>query len=136
MGWLWALWWKQLMKIEEKDFTTLVDIAKRQIAEGDVRMLVGKTLYTLYAALPPTWRVKSETDVKRHFHLFMQMLGANVQAEEGTAFGYADAIVETKKAVYVFVKITTNMLWYLILSSLKRLAVGMLMKMIIYIIKI
>ena len=32
----------------------------------------------------------------------MKMLGANIQAEEASAFGYADAIVETKKAVYVF----------------------------------
>ena len=97
-----SLWWKQLMKIEERDFVALVDVAKRQIAEGDVRMLVGKTLYSLYAALPPTWRVKCEADAKRYFQLFMKMLGANVQAEEASAFGYADAIVETKKAVYVF----------------------------------
>ena len=97
-----ALWWKQLMKIEERDFTALVDVAKRQLAEGDVRMLVGKTLYSLYASLPPTWRVKSEADAKRHFQLFMKMLGANVQAEEASAFGNADAIVETRKAVYVF----------------------------------
>ena len=97
-----SLWWKQLMKIEERDFVALVDVAKRQIAEGDVRMLVGKTLYSLYAALPPTWRVKCEADAKRYFLLFMKMLGANVQAEEASAFGYADAIVETKKAVYVF----------------------------------
>ena len=97
-----ALWWKQLMKIEERDFTALVDVAKRQLAEGDVRMLVGKTLYSLYASLPPTWRVKSEADAKRHFQLFMKMLGANVLAEEASVFGYADAIVETRKAVYVF----------------------------------
>ena len=97
-----SLWWKQLMKIDEKDFTALVDVAKRQIAEGDIRMLVGKTLYSLYAALPPTWRVKDEADAKRYFQLFTKMLGAKVQAEEGSAFGYADAIVETKKGVYVF----------------------------------
>ena len=60
------------------------------------------TLFSLYAALPPTWRVKSEADAKRHFHLFMKMLGANLQVEDASAFGYADAIVETKKAVYVF----------------------------------
>ena len=90
------------MKIEERDFTALVDVAKSQLAEGDMRMLVGKTLFSLYAALPPTWRVKSEADAKRHFQLFMKMLGANVQVEEASAFGYADAIVETKKAVYVF----------------------------------
>ena len=61
-----SLWWKQLMKIEERDFTALVDVAKRQLAEGDVRMLVGKTLYSLYAALPPTWRVKSAAKVTCH----------------------------------------------------------------------
>lgn len=77
-----SLWWRQLMKIDEKDFVALVDVAKRQVADGDVRMLVGKTLYSLYASLPPTWRVKNEADAKRHFHLFMKMLGANVQAEE------------------------------------------------------
>jgi enoyl-CoA hydratase/carnithine racemase len=97
-----SIWWKQLMKIEEKDFAALVDVAKRQLAEGDVRMLVGKTLYSLYASLPPTWRVKNEAEAKRYFQLFVKMLGANVQAEEASAFGYADAIVETKKAVYVF----------------------------------
>ncbi len=94
--------WRTVMHMEASSFTALVDVAKRQIAEGDVRMLVGKTLYSLYAALPPTWRVKNEAEAKRYFQLFMRMLGANVQAEEASAFGYADAIVETKKAVYVF----------------------------------
>ena len=97
-----SLWWKQLMKIEEKDFTALVDVAKRQLAEGDVRMLVGKTLFSLSAALPSTWRVKDAADATRYFQLFMKMLGADVQAEEASAFGYADAIVVTKNAVYVF----------------------------------
>ena len=85
-----------------KDFTALVDAAKKQLAEGDVDALVNETLFSLYAALPSTWRVKDEADAKRHFLLFMKMLGADVQAEEASAFGYADAIVETKKAVYVF----------------------------------
>ena len=94
--------WRTVMHMEASSFTALIDMAKRQIAEGDVRMLVGKTLFSLYAALPPTWRVKDEAAAKRHFQLFMKMLGANVQAEEASAFGYADAIVETKKGVYVF----------------------------------
>ena len=97
-----TIWWKQLMKIEEKDFTALVDVAKRQIAEGDVDPLTNETLFSLYAALPPTWRVKSEADAKRYFLLFMKMLGAEVRAEQASARGCADAIVETKKAVYVF----------------------------------
>ena len=97
-----SLWWKQLMKIEEKDFTALVDVAKRQIAEGDVDALTNETLFSLYAALPPTWRVKNEAEAKRYFQLFMKMLGAKVQAEQTSARGNADAIVETKKGVYVF----------------------------------
>ena len=32
----------------------------------------------------------------------MEMLGAKVAAEEGSARGYADAIVETRKFVWVF----------------------------------
>lgn len=97
-----SLWWKQLMKIEERDFTALVDVAKSQLAEGDVDALTNETLFSLYAALPPTWRVKSEADAKRYFQLFMKMLGADVRTEQTSARGYADAIVETKKAVYVF----------------------------------
>ena len=94
--------WRTVMHMDESSFSSLVDAAKRQLAEGDVRMLVGKTIYSLYAAIPSTWAVKSEAEAKRYFQLLMKMLGASVQAEEASAFGYADAIVETKKAVYVF----------------------------------
>jgi len=97
-----SLWWKQLMKIEEKDFTALVDVAKRQIAEGDVRGLLYSSLFGLYAALPPTWRVKDEAEAKRYFLVFMKLIGAKPQPEAPSLLGYADAIVETKKAVYVF----------------------------------
>ena len=84
------------------EFDALVDVAKRQIAEGDLRGLVGESLYRIYAKIPPEWKIRSEADVKRHFRLFMEMLGAKVGAEEGSARGYADAIVETKKFVWVF----------------------------------
>ena len=97
-----SFWWTLLMKIDEKDFTALVDVAKRKLAEGNVDALTNETLFSLYAALPPTWRVKNEADAKRYFLLFMKMLGAEVRTEQTSARGYADAIVETKKAVYVF----------------------------------
>ena len=64
--------------------------------------LINETLFSLYAALPSTWRVKDESDAKRYFQLFMKMLGADVRTEQTSARGYADAIVETKKAVCVF----------------------------------
>ena len=46
--------------------------------------------------------MKDEAEAKRCFQLFMKMLGAEVRTEQASARGYADAIVETKKAVYVF----------------------------------
>ena len=61
-----------------------------------------RVLHHIYAKIPPEWKIRSEADVKRHFRLFMDMLGAKVAAEEGSAFGYADAIIETKKFVWVF----------------------------------
>ena len=97
-----AGWFNSIIKVPATEFDALVDVAKRQVAAGDVRGLVGETLYRLYAKIPPEWRIRCEADVKRHFRLFMEMLGAKVAAEEGSAFGYADAIIETRKFVWVF----------------------------------
>ena len=95
-------WFNGFLKVPADDFDALVEVAKRQIAAGDLRGLVGESLYRIYAKIPPEWRIRSEADVKRHFRLFMEMAGARVAAEEGSAFGYADAIIETKKFVWVF----------------------------------
>ena len=97
-----AGWLDSIVKVPATEFDALVDVAKRQVAEGDLRRLVGESLYRIYAKIPPEWRIRSEADVKRHFRLFMEMLGAKVAAEEGSAFGYADAIIETKTFVWVF----------------------------------
>ena len=97
-----AGWFNSIVKVPATEFDALVDVAKRQVAAGDVRALVGETLYRVYAKIPPEWKIRSEADVKRHFRLFMEMLGAKIAAEEGSAFGYADAIIETRKFVWVF----------------------------------
>ena len=97
-----AGWFDSFVKIPLTEFDALVDVAKRQVAAGDVRALVGETLYRIYAKIPLSWKIRCEADAKRHFRLFMEMLGAKVAAEEGSAFGYADAIVETPKFVWVF----------------------------------
>ena len=97
-----AGWFDHFVKMPASEFEALVDVAKRQVSEGDLRHLVGETLYRIYAKVPPTWKIRGEADAKRHFALFMEMLGAKVAAEEGSAFGYADAIVETPKFVWVF----------------------------------
>ena len=97
-----AGWFDHFVKIPSSEFEALVEVAKKQVAAGDLHGLVGESLYRVYAKIPPTWRIKCEADAKRHFRLFMEMLGANVQAEGGSAFGYADAIIETKKLVWVF----------------------------------
>ena len=95
-------WFNAIIKVPATEFDALVDVAKKQVAAGDLRGLVGETLYCIYAKIPPEWKIRSEADVKRHFRLFMEMLGAKVAAEAGSAFGYADAVIETKKAVWVF----------------------------------
>ena len=95
-------WFDSIVKVPSSEFDALVDVAKRQVAEGNVDGLVNETLYRIYAKIPPEWKIRSEADVKRHFRLFMEMLGAKVFAEEGSARGYADAIIETKKFVWVF----------------------------------
>ena len=95
-------WFNGFLKVPADDFDALVDVAKRQVAAGDVDGLINETLYRIYAKIPPEWCIRSEADVKRHFRLFMEMLGAKVGAEEGSARGYADAIIESKKFVWVF----------------------------------
>ena len=97
-----AGWFNGIIHVPSTEFDALVDVAKGQVAAGDLRGLIGETLYRIYAKIPPDWRIRSEADVKRHFRLFMEMLGAKVSAEEGSAFGYADAIIETKSFVWVF----------------------------------
>ena len=97
-----AGWFDHFVKIPASEFDALVDIAKRQVAAGDLRGLLYETLYALFAKIPPDWRIKCEADVKRHFHLFMEMLNAKVEPEKPSLLGYADAIVETRKFVWVF----------------------------------
>ena len=97
-----AGWFDSIVKVPSTEFDALVDVAKRQVAAGDVDSLINETLYRIYAQIPPEWKIRSEADVKRHFRLFMEMLGAKVSAEEGSARGYADAIIETRTFVWVF----------------------------------
>ena len=97
-----SAWWRTLLQIDENDFTSLANRAGRQLAAGDIDDLVCETLFSLYAKLPPTWTPKCEADAKRYFLLFMEMAGAKVRPEQPTLRGYADAIVETSRAVYVF----------------------------------
>ena len=97
-----ACWFSGFLKVPANDFDALVDTAKRQIAAGDIKGLLYESLFGLYAKLPPTWRVKNEAEAKRYFLLFMRMAGANPQPEVASLLGYADAIIETPKFVWVF----------------------------------
>ena len=97
-----AGWFDGFLKVPANEFDALVEVAKGQISAGDPKGLVGESLYRIYAKIPPEWRIRNEADVKRHFTLFMEMVGAKVAAEEGSAFGYADAIIETRKFGWVF----------------------------------
>ncbi len=92
----------QAMGLDEDPFNALVDKAKRQIASGDIAEVVETMLFSLYAQIPPDWRIKDEAEAKRYFQLFFAMLGANPAPEFPSARGYADAVVERPSAVYVF----------------------------------
>ena len=95
-------WFDSIINVPAAEFDALVDVAKSQVSAGDLRGLLYDTLYALYAKIPPEWRIRCEADVKRHFQLFMEMLGAKVRSEQPTLLGYADAIIESKKFVWVF----------------------------------
>ena len=92
----------QTMGLDEDPFNALVDKAKRLIASGDIAEVVETMLFSLYAQIPPDWRIKDEAEAKRYFQLFFAMLGANPVPEFPSARGYADAVVERPSAVYVF----------------------------------
>ena len=92
----------QVMGLKEQNFNALVDAAKRQIASGDIREVVETMLYSLYAQIPSAWHIKDEAEAKRYFLLLCTMLGANPAPEFASVRGYADAVIETPTAVYVF----------------------------------
>ena len=92
----------QVMGIEEESFSPLVDQARRLIASGGIREVAETMLFSLYAQIPPDWRIKDEAEAKRYFLLFCAMLGANPAPEFASVRGYADAVIETPTNVYVF----------------------------------
>ncbi len=92
----------RILGLDEDGFDTLLDHARRQIADGDIREVVETMLFSLYAAIPPDWRIKGEAEAKRYFQLFFSMLGADPAPEFPSARGYADAVVQRPDAVYVF----------------------------------
>jgi len=95
-------WIGDMMHLDVPATESLAANGRRQLASGDVSGLVNETLYTLFARVPAQWKISCEADAKRHFLLFAEMLGARPRPEVVTACGYADAIIETANAVYVF----------------------------------
>jgi hypothetical protein len=92
----------QVMHLDEDDFDALIDRARRLIAAGDIREVVETMLFSLYAQVPPDWRIANEAEAKRYFQLFMSMCGANPAPEFPSVRGYADAVIETPDNVFVF----------------------------------
>ncbi len=92
----------RILGVKEDSFDTLLDRAKKLIAAGDIREVVETMLFSLYAAVPPDWRIRDEAEAKRYFQLFFSMLGADPAPEFPSARGYADAVVQRPDAVYVF----------------------------------
>ena len=92
----------RILGFPDDSWEVLIDRAKRQIRDGDIQGLLYESLFGLYAQIPPDWQIKNEADAKRYFLLFTALCGANPQPEVPSLLGYADAVIETPKTVYVF----------------------------------
>ena len=92
----------RILGFPDDSWETLIDRARRLIAAGDIREVVETMLFSLYAQVPPDWRIANEAEAKRYFQLFFAMLGADPAPEFPSARGYADAVVQRPDAVYVF----------------------------------
>ena len=86
------------------DTDTLVRLSARlgdASRHTDVALVIAG-LVQCFNKLPFGFSLATEDSARRQFQFFMEMLGAKVAAEEGSARGYADAIIETKKFVWIF----------------------------------
>lgn len=83
-------------------FTSTAVSLKRVLDESDSAETIGRVLKSVFAMVPHEWKFKSEAETKRYFLLFMKMSGAAINAEVESANGRADAVLETRKSVFVF----------------------------------
>lgn len=83
-------------------FTSTAVSLKRVLDENDSAETIGRVLKSVFAMVPHEWKFKSEAETKRYFLLFMKMSGAAINAEVESANGRADAVLETRKSVFVF----------------------------------
>ncbi|MBQ6247017.1 MAG: AAA family ATPase, partial [Kiritimatiellae bacterium] len=67
----------RILGFPDDSWETLIDRARRLIASGDIREVVETMLFSLYAQVPPDWRIANEAEAKRYFQLFFAMLGAD-----------------------------------------------------------
>lgn len=92
----------RILGFRDDSWEPLMDRAKKLTASGDIREVVETMLFSLYAQVPPDWRIADEAEAKRYFQLFFAMLGADPAPEFPSARGCADAVVQRPDAVYVF----------------------------------
>ena len=78
------------------DASTAYEIAEKGITH------VGAALRAAFAMIPYEWICKDEAEAKRYFLLFCKFMKADISGERQSARGYADAVLKTPQAVYVF----------------------------------
>ena len=83
-------------------FTSAAVNLKRVLDESDAAEAIGRVLKSVFAMIPHEWKLKGEAEAKRYFLLFMKMSGAAINAEVESANGRADAVLETRKSVFIF----------------------------------
>lgn len=91
-----------LLEDSADEFTSMAVGLRRMLDGGDPMATISRVLASAFAMVPHEWKLKSEAEAKRYFLLFMKMAGATINAEVESSSGRADAVLETRTAVYVF----------------------------------
>ena len=68
------------------------------IEQGEIKAL----MRSLFQMLPKDLACEDEADVKRYFSLYMMFAKADVDLMPSLAVGSPDAVIKTKKTIYVF----------------------------------
>ncbi len=84
----------------EDELSLLAKQTKRSAEEGDVSAFAS-CIESLFAGIPHQLHLKDERYYHSAFLCFMKGLGADVEAERSVAGGRVDAVLETRKHLYV-----------------------------------
>jgi len=92
-----------LFKEDARRFSSIAESLVTSLdSSEDAAGAARRVLTSVFGMVPHEWKLKNEAEAKRYFLLFMRMAGATAHAEVESANGRADAVLETKKSVFIF----------------------------------